>query len=181
MGNTMYAGFHSVVVDAPLGLSIPGHYVKRYAEGTSEPLHLRATAFACGDKKAVIFNCECIGIRADGYEAIKKKVSAFCDIPEDAIYINCVHSHTSYIIIAPGDDMDDMDIHLYHLIKLFVDCAKLALEDLKPCKILTAIGEAKDIAYTRRYRMKNGTVCTNAPSTSPILWDISAHLTIRCV
>lgn len=173
MENKMYAGFHSVVVQPPLGLGIPGYYQKRYAEGTADPLHLRATVFACGDEKAVIFNCECIGIRADAYDVIKKKVSEFCGIPEDAVYINCVHSHTSYIIVPPANDMDDMDIHLYTVIKQFADCAKLALADLKPCTISVAAGEAKDIAYTRRYRMKNGTVCTNAPATSP---NIVGHI-----
>ena len=58
MGNTMYAGFHEVEIQPPLGLRIPGYYYVRLAEGTADPLYLRAAAFVCGDEKAVIFKGE---------------------------------------------------------------------------------------------------------------------------
>ena len=167
MENVMYAGFHCVEVQPPLGLRIPGYYHVRLAEGTADPLHIRAAAFACGDQKAVIFNCECIGMKADAYDIIKKKVAEICEISEDAVYINCIHSHTSYTIVPPDEEMDDIDIHLLKVFRQFADCAKLALNDLKPCKILTAIGDAKDIAFVRRYRMADGTVRTNPPYGDP--------------
>lgn len=167
MENTMYAGFSCVQIQPPLGLRIPGYYHVRLAEGTADPLQLRATAFSCGEEKAVIFNCECIGMNAAAYDIVKKKVSEACGISEDAIYINSIHSHTSYVIVPPAPDLDDMDVHLLKVFQQFADCAKLALKDLKPCRILTATGEAKDIAFVRRYRMKDGTVRTNPPYGNP--------------
>ena len=50
MENTMYAGFHCVEVQPPLGLNIPGYYHARYAQGTADPLYLRAAAFSCGEE-----------------------------------------------------------------------------------------------------------------------------------
>ncbi|MBE6982516.1 MAG: hypothetical protein E7437_09400 [Ruminococcaceae bacterium] len=167
MENIMQAGFHCVEVQPPLGLLIPGYYRRRPAEGTADPLHLRAVAFACGDEKAVFFNCEAIGMRADAYDIIKKKIAAACDISEDAVYLNCIHSHTSYVICQPGTELDNTDIHLHKLFQQFADCAKLAFNDLKPCTILTATGEAKGIAFVRRYRMKDGTARTNPPKGDP--------------
>ncbi len=167
MENTMYAGFHCVEVQPPLGLNIPGYYRRRPAEGTADPLHLRAVAFACGNEKAVFFNCEAIGMRANAYDIIKKKIAAACDISEDAVYLNCIHSHTSYVICQPGTELDNTDIHLHKLFQQFADCAKLAFNDLKPCTILTATGEAKNIAFVRRYRMKDGTARTNPPKGDP--------------
>ena len=167
MEKMMYAGFHCVEVQPPLGLRIPGYYNKRLAEGTAAPLHLRATAFSCADEKAVMFNCEAIGMSAAAFEIIKKKVAAACGISEDAVYINCIHSHTSYIIVPNDTEMDDMDVHLCAVYQQFADCAKLAFGDLKPCTISTAIGEAKNIAFVRRYRMKDGTVRTNPPQGDP--------------
>ena len=167
MGNVMYAGFHCVEVQPHLGLNIPGYFRARYAEGTIDPLHLRAAAFACGDEKAVIFNCESIGMYANAYEIIKKKVAEACDISEDSVYINCVHSHTSYRIVVAGEDMDALDIFMLKLYQQFADCARLAFEDLEPCTISTAIGEAKNIAFVRRYRMADGTVRTNPPKGDP--------------
>lgn len=168
MENTMYAGFHCVEIQPPLGLRIPGYYHVRLAEGTADPLHLRAAAFACGEEKAVIFNSESMGMYANAFDIIKKKVAEACDISEDAVYINCIHSHTSYVICKPDyETLDDMDIHLLKVFQQFADCAKLAFNDLKPCKILTAIGEAKDIAFVRKYRMKDGSARTNPPYGDP--------------
>jgi len=167
MENTMYAGFHCVEVQPPLGLNIPGYYRARYAEGTADPLYLRAAAFSCGEEKAVIFNCESIGIRTAAFDMVKKKVAEVCGISEDAVFINCVHSHTSYRILPAGDDMDALDIFLLRLYRQFADCAKLAFNDLKPCTISYAAGEAKNIAFVRRYRMKDGTVRTNPPKGDP--------------
>ena len=167
MENVLQAGFCSLVMQPPLGLRIPGYYTVRLAEGTADPLHLRATALASGDQKVVIFNCECIGLNAAAYEIIKKKVAEACDIDPEAVYINCVHSHTSFIVVAAGPEMDDMDIHLLTIYQQFADCAKLAFQDLKPATVLSAIGEAKDIAFVRRYRMKDGTARTNPPYGDP--------------
>ena len=167
MENVMQAGFCSLVMQPPLGLRIPGYYTVRLAEGTADPLHLRATAFACGDQKAVMFNCECIGLNVGAYEIIKKKVAEACEIDPESVYINCIHSHTSFIVVKAGPEMDDMDIHLLTIYQQFADCAKLAFQDLKPCNILTAVGEVKDFAFVRRYRMADGTVRTNPPYGDP--------------
>ena len=108
-----------------------------------------------------------IGMRASAYDIIKKKVAEICEISEDAVYINCVHSHTSYTIVPPDEEMDDIDIHLLKVFRQFADCAKLAFNDLKPCTIRTAIGDCKDVAFVRRFRMADGTVRTNPPFGDP--------------
>ena len=141
---------------------------KRMSTNILSELYATCIAFSCGDEKAIIFNCECIGMKASAYDIIKKQVSEACGISEDAIYINCIHSHTTFVICPPDmDELDDMDIHLLKLFQQFIDCAKLALADLKPCKILTAIGEAKNIAFVRKYRMKDGSAKTNPAYGDP--------------
>lgn len=167
MDNTMYAGFHAIDVTPPMGLNIPGYYHPRYADGVETELLLRAAAFVCGDQKAVVFNCESIGIRAAAFEIIKKKVAARCGISEDAIYINCVHSHTSFRILPIGEATDDLDIFMLRLYQQFCDCAQFAFEDLKPCSLQVATGKAEETAFVRRYRMADGTARTNPSLGDP--------------
>jgi hypothetical protein len=167
MESILQAGFCCQEIQPPLGLNIPGYYHARPAEGTADPLRMRAAAFACGDEKAVIFNVESIGIRAAAFEIIKKHIAKSCDISEDAIYINCVHSHTSFRILPVTEVEDLLDMFMLRLYMQFADVAKLAFQDLKPATILTASGEAKDIAFVRRYRMADGTVRTNPPVRDP--------------
>ena len=163
----MYAGFASVDITPPMGLNIPGYYRARYADGVETNLVLRAAAFACGEEKLVIFNCESIGIRAAAFDIIKEKVAKKCEISADAIYINCVHSHTSFRILPPQDDLSDLDVFLRRLYVQFADCAWFAFQDLKPCTLEIAVSEAVDLGHVRKYRMKDGSARTNPKLKDP--------------
>ena len=166
--NTLYAGFHCMKVMPPMGIHVPGYYEKRYSDGFLTDLHIRAAAFACGEDKAVIFSVEAIGINANAFNIVKEKIAKRCGLPESAIYINCIHSHTAYRITMPGTkDIDDNDIFLMRLFQQFADCAQFAFEDLKPCTLKVASGEAKDVGFIRRYRMKDGTCKTNPGIGNP--------------
>lgn len=161
--NPLYVGFHSEIVRPPLGMRIAGSYTPRYAEGFLTDLHLRCAAFVCGEQKAVLFSCEAIGIYADAFESIKKKIAERCDMDENAVYINCVHVHTAYRITRYGtEEIDDNDMFLMRLYQQFVDCALLAFEDAKPCSVKTATGIAEGVGFIRRYRMKDGS-CRSIP------------------
>ncbi len=165
---TLYAGFHSVKVEPPMGINVPGYYAQRKSDGFLTDLHLRACAFSNGEQKAIIFSCEAIGIRAAAFDIIKKKIAERCEMDENAIYINCIHSHTSYRITPYGTkDIDDNDIFLMRLFQQFADCAQFAFEDLKPCRLSVAQGEAKDVGFIRRYRMKDGSCKTNPGIGNP--------------
>lgn len=165
--DTLYAGFHCMTVRPPMGINVPGYFSPRYSDGFLTDLHLRAVAFVCGDQKAIIFSCEAVGIRADAFNVIKKKIAERCNMDENAVYINCIHSHTSYRVTVPGDDLDDDDIFKLRLQQQFADCAQFAFEDLKPCRIKIATGEAKGVGFIRRYRMKDGTCKTNPGVGNP--------------
>ena len=169
MANKILAGFASVDITPPMGLNIPGYYHARYADGIETNLVLRAAAFACGETKLVIFNCECVGIRASAFEIIKKKIAQRCGISEDAIYINCVHSHTSFRIydVDVSEEMTDLNIFLLRLYQQFADCAQFAFEDLKPCTLGMTVGKGVNLGFVRKYRMADGSARTNPMSRNP--------------
>ena len=164
----LFAGFHCMKVEPPMGIHVPGYYEKRYSDGFLTDLHIRACAFSCGAEKAVVFSVEAIGINAKSFNQIKVKIAERCAMSEDAVYINCIHSHTAYRITLPGtEDMDDNDIFLMRLQQQFTDCAQFAFEDLKPCTMKIASGEAKGVGFIRRYRMKDGSCKTNPGIGNP--------------
>ena len=166
--NKLYAGFHCMKVEPPMGIHVPGYYEKRYSDGFLTDLHIRAAAFQCGEDRAIVFSVEAIGINAAAFNYLKPKIAQRCNLPESAIYINCIHSHTAYRITMFGTkEIDDNDIFLMRLFQQFTDCAQFAFEDLKPCSLKIATGEAKGVGFIRRYRMKDGTVRTNPAYGDP--------------
>lgn len=175
MAEKLYAGFAKVKVNPPMGINVPGYFKKRWSDGFITDLYLEATAFQCGEKKAIIFSCDAIGIYETAYKAIRKKIADRTGIDENSVYICCAHPHTAYRITCPGEnDMSADATFMRRLHQEFADLAQFAFEDLKPVEdVKIARGIAKNVGFIRRYRMKDGSCRTNPPTGHPDLlsWD----------
>lgn len=163
----LYAGYHRLKVTPPMGINVPGYYEIRLSDGIINDLYIRATAFSDGEKKAIIFSCDAIGIRNEAFQIVKKKIAERCGISEDAVYITCTHSHTSFRITKPTEELNEKDIFLHRLFQQFADCAQFAFEDLKPATMKIASGSVQGVGFIRRYRMKDGTCRTNPGCGNP--------------
>jgi hypothetical protein len=93
-----------------------------------------------------------------------------------AIYIHCQHTHTApYVdpegedILPPdGEDAKDLVLEYQQFVgRRIVDVSISAIEDLKPAKMGYGIGNASNIAFIRRFRMKDGSVRTNPGVNNP--------------
>ena len=155
------AGYAEAVVTPPMGMRLVGGYAKKYARGITSDVHIRCAAFQCGEKKAVFFSCECIGMKVNAYEILRDRIAERCQMDPAGVYITCSHVHTSFRIVGPDAEAELYQIHMRRLYQQFCDTAQFAFEDLKPARLYTARGEVKDISFLRRYRMKDGTVKTN--------------------
>lgn len=167
MVEKLYAGYYKVKVTPPLGLPVPGYFAKRTSDGILSDLYLRCTAFAQGEKKALVFSLDAISLNAQAFDIISNMITETTGVETDGIYITCVHSHTAFRVTKPSEALTDSDIFLRWLFKQFTTCAKLALEDLKPCTVKAAKGEAKGVGFVRVYRMKDGSVRTNPGFGNP--------------
>ncbi len=163
MKQNLCAGYAEAVVTPPMGVNVPGYFVVRLSDGVITDLHIRAAAFTCGEKKAIFFSCEALGVHAPAAAVIRSIVSERCGVPEEAITIACNHSHTALRIYAPSEKNNTNDIFLRRLFQQFADTAQFAFEDLKPCSFRTVIRDAPGICFKRRYRMKDGSAMTNPP------------------
>ncbi len=158
------AGFCRLDVTPPLGLDMPGYYESRCSCGILEPLTLTAIAFDNGESKAIIMTADLIGMPIPLQDKLKAAVAARCGLEENAVFFACTHIHTA----AHMDDSDctDPDYEKYYYRKA-ADCAQLAFADAKPAKMSVGFGIARDIAFIRRFRMKDGTTKTNPGFSNP--------------
>ena len=164
--NTFQAGFSRVDITPMLGIGMAGYYVPRFADGVLDPLQINALALACGDEKAVLMSIDHCGIVK---EVLNPMIQRICDVtglPREAVYIHSTHTHTGpFLNYAPTDPLE---IEYAQLVtRKFADAAKLALDDLKPAKMGYGIGDAPNIAFVRRFRMKDGSVRTNPGVDNP--------------
>ncbi len=169
MTEKLYAGFAKTITNPPMGVNIPGYFNKRYSDGIITDLYLQATAFQCGEKKAIIFTTDAVSMMEGAYKKIKDKIVERVGIDPDSVYICCMHSHTSFRVYnPPAADTSDDAIFMRRFFQSFADLAQFAFEDLKPVEdVKIASGVAKNVGFIRRYRMKDGSCKTNPPIGSP--------------
>ncbi len=175
MSEQLFAGFAKTKVHPPMGINVPGYFKKRWSDGFITDLYLHATAFQCGETRAIVFSADAISIVETAYKTIREKIVERTGIDVNSIYICCSHPHTAYRITNPGaNDTSDDAVFMRRLHQQFADLAQFAFEDLKPVEdVKIASGIAKDVGFIRRYRMKDGSCKTNPSTGNPDLvsWD----------
>ena len=164
--NTLQAGFSRVDITPMLGIGMAGYYVPRFADGVLDPLQINALALSCGDEKVVLMSVDHCGIVK---EVLKPMIDLVCEttgLPREAVYIHSTHTHTGPFLNY--NPTDPLEIEYAQTVKRkFADAAQLALADLKPAKMGYGIGDAPNIAFVRRFRMKDGSVRTNPGVDNP--------------
>ncbi|MBE6559783.1 MAG: hypothetical protein E7662_01555 [Ruminococcaceae bacterium] len=163
------AGFARVCITPPLGTAMSGYFSPRYASAIHDDLYATAVAFDDGEKKAVVVAMDVAGMKNIWWRNDCLKMTAeFCGIPEEAVILNCSHTHTGPII-GPDDSSGADSNHAYDeiLMQKVRDAAYMALADVRPAEFSAARTQVKDIAFIRLFRMKDGSVQTNPGLCNP--------------
>ena len=157
------AGFSRVDVTPPLGTFVAGDFSARYSKTVLDPLYLNALALEVDGEKAIIIASDFLYIKMKYADVIRDLVSKRVDIPAQNVMLCSLHQHSS-ISIREGADNNVLEDHAYMnlLYRKFGDVAVMAFDDLKEAKLSAGIRETDEqIAFIRRYYMKNGQIETN--------------------
>lgn len=164
--NNLYAGFGRVNVTPMRGIGIAGYFVPRFAEGVLDELEINAVVLACDDSKVILISMDHLGITADVTSIYREHISEVTGIPVEAVFIHATHTHTAAFL--KKDSEEALEQEYYQMVgHRMADVARIALEDLKPAKMGYGIGQAPNVAFVRRYRMKDGSVKTNPGVNNP--------------
>ena len=176
--NNLSVGFARVNITPMMGIGIVGYFVPRFADGVLDELYVNALALEAGGQKAVLLTLDNCGICRNVAMDFAASVSAAVGIPAEAVILHCTHTHTAPPLIDPdmpeplNGDFTSVDPAKEKAYYEFVrtrlcDAAGFALADLKPAKMGYGIGQAPNIAFVRRFRMKDGSVQTNPGVDNP--------------
>ena len=164
----MKAGFSKVCINPPYGAPIVGYYEKRLVKGVHDDLFACATAFDDGENKAVIIAVDVCLLAQTYYTRCKNAIKEATGIPEDAIFINCSHTHTGPLLGKDfASDVRSSEVYDEFFVSSVRDAAVYAVSDLEEASVETAQSVAKNISFVRRYRMKDGGVQTNPGVNNP--------------
>ena len=176
--NTLKVGFSRVNITPPLGIAISGYFIPRNAKGVLDELEINCIAFEQNGKRAAMFSCDVLGINQGYIAEYKNGIVKASGLDYDAIYIHATHTHTGPFVVKK-EDIDsraelsletngDIEQEYYDFLgKRFADAAVMALADLKEAKMGYGVGTAPNIAFVRRFRMKDGSLRTNPGVDNP--------------
>ncbi|NMA07904.1 MAG: hypothetical protein GX929_02150 [Clostridiales bacterium] len=158
-------GFSRIDITPPLGTYMQGYFSPRQADGILDPLLASCIAFSDGERTAVVFSLDLIGIGQSVSDEARKIISEMAHISADAVFLACTHTHTGPVmktVLFPHNPV----YNAYCFARLG-SAAMAAIDDLKPAKMLSARGSVKNVAFIRRFRMKDGTIRTNPGYLNP--------------
>ncbi len=164
--NKLQAGFARLDVTPPMGIDIAGYFKVRKADGVLDNLEVVALALRHGEKTVVLITIDHCGIGKEILTPIRESISERTGVSKDAVFIHSTHTHTGPTLLAETDDVLINEYRVF-LSRKCVDVAVFAIDDLKPAKMGWAIGNAPNIAFVRRFRMKDGTIKTNPGVNNP--------------
>lgn len=164
--NRFCVGFARANVTPMMGIGLSGYFIPRYADGVLDELEVTALALAHGEDKALLISVDNEGIRATVLDEFRAHISEATGVSAEAIFISATHTHTGPFT---RDDTDQALAAEYtqFLEHRMVDVSTAALNDLKPAKAGFGVGQAPDIAFVRRFRMKDGSIRTNPGVNNP--------------
>ncbi len=165
------AGFGRIDITPPFGVSVQGYFEKRIADGILDPLLATAVAFDDGERRAVVISVDVIGFNQLLMDELRPMVAKTIGTEKEAVFICCTHTHLGPGITVPEKSdtgVEENDKYVRNtFMKKICDVAALAVQDLAPAKLSYTRGEVKEVAFVRRFVMKDGSYRTNPGWQNP--------------
>ena len=174
MANELKVGYARVNITPPMGVNISGYYKVRIADGVLDELEACAVAVGDGNNTAILMTIDHCGLNKVFLNEWRANIAAATGVSAEAIFIHTTHTHTGPMLIKNHSNPLTAQYEAF-LATRVVDVARFALADMKSAKMGIGVGEAKNVAFIRRYRMKDGTAKTNPGVNNP---DIVAPIGI---
>ena len=171
--NKLSVGFARANITPMRNIGLAGYFVQRPMDGVLDELEINAVAIESGNKRIVMLSADLIYFQTYIANDFRAAIAEASGLDPEAIFLHGTHTHTAPIIdpkhvnVKTDEERAIVTEYLNFLRRRVVDVTLSALDDLKPAKMGFGVGKAENIAFVRRYRMKDGTVRTNPGVNNP--------------
>jgi neutral ceramidase len=135
--------------------------------GTHDPIHAKAIVFESGGTKAAIVSCDLTSIPVHITAAARAHAGKITGVPPENVMITATHTHTGpnlrprFYQNASPTQKKVAEAYLARLPQLMAESVQQAEKALTEARLQAAIGQVPDVAFNRRFLMKDGTVVSN--------------------
>lgn len=178
------ASFAERDITPEIGMEQPGGYGKSFHKTFHDPCKVHVAVFSSGMERVALVSVDALLVRRELVLAARKRIEEKCGIPGDAVLIHATHSHSSGPtgMIYPGDFDDCSDFvknlayekssnanlkYVKHVEDQIVDAVVTADAARQNVKCNIGFGQAEQIAFNRRFFMRNGSTFTHPRPGNP--------------
>lgn len=163
-------GYSQVNINPPIGAGIAGYYIPRFGKGFLDDIEASVLAIK-SNEIVVLASVDMCGLDKEFCVRCSANIEKVTNVPKENIFMSATHTHTASMIVpkeAFEADLSVIEKYADFLESRITDAVVMALSDLKDAKLGFMVGYAPErVAYIRRYRMKDGSVCTCPPINDP--------------
>lgn len=167
-------GFYETEVTPPIGSHIPGYWAERPSTGVLDPLYVKAFVTDDGKNRTALILVDTCELLNHQTKAILDRVQALTGLTPDQVAVSTNHSHYGIPTGEPYGAPEDAE-YMAVFCRLAADCVYLALQRLTPCTLSFGLGHVEGISYNRDFLLEDGTVCTNAGKSKPVVRPYSGN------
>src|SRR5262245_29955625 len=174
------AGVTVVDITPPLGYRMAGYYNELRNRGTHDPLMAKALVFQQGDTKAALVECDLVSMPAEVSTKARDLAEKRCGVPARHVVVAATHSHTGPLftgslrklwneqaVAREGKDAAEAFDYPAALAERIAQVIDQAAKTAKEVKLSAGAGEETQLAFNRRFHMKDGTVRFNPGRRNP--------------
>lgn len=175
---TFRAGAAQVVITPPVGAPMAGYYHARGAEGTLDELYSKALVLDDGKTKVAFVTLDLISTTFALTREARAAVEQATGIPGANVMISATHAHTGPELSDRGarsslatatalGGNETTAAYSSSLPAKIAESVRLAAASLTNAQISAAVGHCEDLAFNRRFFMKDGSVAWNPGKLNP--------------
>jgi hypothetical protein len=191
-GMLLKAGFAERDITPDIGMQLPGDYFPNYLTGFHDPCKVRAAVFDSGTTRVALVGVDSLIIPRNIVTQARKEIQERCGIPPEAILIGAAHNHSGGPVgmVLPGQydqassfvqqlayDQSSLASsgYLQTVTKQIVGAVCEANQNRVEAYCGTASGIEDKVAFSRRFRMKNGLTYTHPGQGNPDVLDYAGE------
>ncbi len=178
------AGFAERDITPDIGMEAPGNYGKSYHRTFHDPCKVRAVVFDDGPHRVALVGVDLLFVTRHLVTAARADIQQRCGIKPECVLIGASHSHSSGpIAMGEPADYDNASPLVKHLAneksitsnpgytqllkRQIVEAVVDAHTARAEARLAVGFGTEDQVAFNRRFRMKNGRTFTHPGAGNP--------------
>lgn len=161
-------------ITPPMNFPISGYYHERLSTGVIDPLLAKALVFRQGDETAALVVCDVIELLAPLTDPIRDKAAEATGIPREKIIVTATHTHTGPFFGEKSKEYEKT------LIARCVEAIVEAQKNLRAATLESGDIAVNDLAFNRRFIMKEGPAVFNPGFNNPNMVRPAAGIDPQC-